>query len=399
MIPVGTNLKLKKVPLATISLIMVNWLIFIFFRWDYHKTYFWVRQYLFSVPGEQYPWQLVTSMFLHGGFLHILGNTYFLWVFGIFVEDKIGWKAYLFLYFLTGIAANLVHGMMVGMFMRDSLFIPTLGASGAVSGVMGVYLYRCYYSKIKFVISLWLPIRIQIPAVVVLGLWFLKDLLGGIDSIRGIYQNVAFWAHVGGFAAGLAASKYLRYGIEARIEKAEFIAETKTNQRIGYGEGVKVCKELLEKQPKNPELHLKLARAESRWKPSEQARRHYETAIRILLKADPRKAAEIFNEYWTKYLTVMEPRYQVPLSRLIYKHIGRDLAAKTLQTLIDTNQPPDSFMERAYLDLATIYSQLGRGDLAHYVYNKFLQKFPASRYKQFAEQKVGIGTQMNSFQG
>ncbi|NIO06196.1 MAG: rhomboid family intramembrane serine protease [Proteobacteria bacterium] len=149
MIPVGTNLKLKKVPLATISLIMVNWLIFIFFRWDYHKTYFWVRQYLFSVPGEQYPWQLVTSMFLHGGFLHILGNTYFLWVFGIFVEDKIGWKAYLFLYFLTGIAANLVHGMMVGIFMRDSLFIPTLGASGAVSGVMGVYLYRCYYSKEK----------------------------------------------------------------------------------------------------------------------------------------------------------------------------------------------------------------------------------------------------------
>ncbi|NIO06197.1 MAG: hypothetical protein GTN74_16810 [Proteobacteria bacterium] len=235
--------------------------------------------------------------------------------------------------------------------------------------------------------------------MVVLGLWFLKDLLGGIDSIRGIYQNVAFWAHVGGFAAGLAACMYLRYGIEARIEKAEFIAETKTNQRIGYGEGMQGCKELLEKQPKNPDLHLKLARAESRWKPSEEARRHYETAIRILLNIDPRKAAEIFDEYWTKYLTVMEPRYQVSLSRLICKHIDRDLAAKTLRALIDTSQPPDLFMERAYLDLAKIYSQLGRGDLAHYVYNKFLQKFPASRYRQFAEKKVGRGTQMTSLQG
>ncbi len=399
MIPVGTNLRLKRIPLTTVSLILVNWVIFIFLRWDYYKTYFWAQQYLFSVPGEQYPWQLVTSMFLHDGFWHILGNSYFLYVFGIFVEDKIGWKAYLFLYFFTGIGANLVHGIMVGLFMRDSLFIPSLGASGAVSGIMGVYLYRCYYSKIKLIISLWIPIRIQIPAVVVLGLWFLKDLVGGIDSIRGMYQNVAFWAHIGGFAFGLAACKYLKYGIEARKEKTQFIADTKTDRAVGYGEGIAACEKLLEEEPKNSGLHLKLARAKSRRRASEAGRRHYETAIKLLLRADAKQAAEIFAEYWAQYLRVMEPRFQVLLSRLIYKHVDPDLSAKTLQTLIEGNEPSDQAMEEAHLDLAAIYGRLGRGDLARYVYGLFLKRFPTSRYRQFAEKKLGAITRMTAVQG
>lgn len=389
MIPVGTNLNLRNIPWATIGLLLANWIIFVSLYVTYYDTEFLIRRYFWSLPGDQYPWQLITAMFFHGDIFHILGNSLFLWIFGAFVEDKLGWKAFLFLYFLTGIAAGLVHGTVTGLFTRKELFTPSLGASGAISGIMGIYLYRCQYSKIKLLISLWIPIRVQVPAVIVLSFWFLRDFIGGIDSIRGIGPDIAFWAHVGGFATGFGACKYLHYEIPARKEKLEFVAQTTLQQYEGYGEGIKACEKLLETDPENPELHLNLARAKSRWRASSEGKEHYEKAIKLLIGKAPEKAAEVFVEYWKKYLSILEPRFQVRLSLLINKNFNVDLAAKTLQILIESSQPLDIYMEQAYLNLAKIYGQqLGRKDLARYVFEKFLQKFPKSEHKGFVEKMV-----------
>jgi membrane associated rhomboid family serine protease len=329
---------------------------------------------------------LITALFFHANFWHLFGNSIYLWVFGIFVEDKLGWKAYLFLYFLTGIAAGLVHGIMVGLFMREKIFVPSLGASGAISGIMGIYLYRCYYSKIKLLVSIFLPIRIQIPAVVILGIWFLQDFMGGIDSIRGIYRNVGFWAHVGGFLSGFGACKYLHYEIQARKEKLEFVAETTLNRYVGYGEGIKAAEKLLETEPDNPELHLNLARAKTRFRASVEGKDHYEKAIKHFLERNPEKAVEAFIEYWGKYITVLPAKYQVRLSLLLNKNLHIDLSAHTLQALIDSDQPSDRHMEEAYLSLGKIYrEQLKRDDLAQYVYEKFWNKFPKSEHREFVE--------------
>jgi len=387
MIPVGTNLSRKHFPVVTVSLLLANWLIyFLFLKSDVH-TEFWVRRYFYSTPGDQYPWQLITSLFFHANFWHLLGNSIFLWVFGIFVEDKLEWKAYLYLYFLTGLASNLIHGSMVGIFMRESLFIPSLGASGAISGIMGIYLYRCHYSKIKLLISIWLPIRIQVPAAIILILWFLRDFIGGIDTIRGIHQNVAFWAHVGGFGAGLGTCKYLRYEVQARKEKLEFVADTTLDQYGGYEEGVKAAETLLKTDPDKPEIRLKLARVKSQFRASADGKAHYEQSIKLLLEKDPKKAMEAFIEFWNKYFTVLEPRYQLKLSRLLNKSLHFDLSAHTLQSLIEKDPPPDLYLEEAYLFLAKIYeAQLDRKDLARHVYEKFLEKFPRSRHREFVEQ-------------
>lgn len=387
MIPAGTNLKLKNIPLATICLLLVNWLIVGFLHGAYHDTKFWIIFYLYSIPGEQYPWQLITSMFFHADIWHLAWNSYFLLIFGIYVEDKLGWKAYLFFYLLTGIAADLVHGLMMATFMREELFIPSLGASGAISGVMGVYLYRCYYSKIKLLINpFWFPLRIQVPVVIFLPFWFLQDFIGGIKSITGIDQNIAFWAHVGGFAAGFGACKYLRYEREARKERLEFIAETTLNQYAGYGDGIEACEKLLQNDPENPELHLNLARAKSRMRATQEGKVHYEKAIRLLLDKDTERAAETFVEYWKKYLSVFETKYQVRMSLLLSKNGHFDLSALTLRALIDSNQPLDFHMEQAYLTLAKIYEeQFKRDDLARYVYEKFLEKFPESVNRGFVE--------------
>ncbi len=389
MLPVGTNLSLKRTPWATLGLLFLNWIIFGSTYGNYHHINFWISRYLFFVPGEQYPWQLITSMFLHGDIFHILGNSLYLWIFGVFVEDKLGWKAYLFLYLLTGIAADLVHGTITALFMRNELFVPGLGASGGISGIMGVYLYRCYYSKIKLLISLWTPIRIQVPAVIILSIWFLRDFMGGIDSIRGFGADIAFWAHVGGFAAGFGACKYLHYEIPARKEKLEFVAETSLQQYTGYGKGIEATEKLLANDPGNPELHLNLARAKSRWWATPEGKEHYEKAIKVLLEKDPEKVAEVFVEYWKKYLSTLEPRYQVRISLSLNKNRNVDLAAKTLQQLIDGNHNSDIHMEQAYLSLAKIYiEQLSRKDLAGYVYEKFLEKFPDSERRGFVEKML-----------
>lgn len=390
VIPVGTNLNLKRFPWVTIILLFVNWLLFITFSRDFYSIDFWLTRYLYAVPGEQYPWQLVTSMFFHVSLLHILGNSLFLLVFGPPAEDKLGWRDYLFLYFFTGISANLLHGMMSGLFLRDELFIPSLGASGAISGVMGIYLYRCYYSKIKLMFHLLLPYRIKIPGYIILPLWFAQDFMGGIDSIRGIGRNIAFWAHVGGFAAGFGASKYLQYEIQAKKEKLEFVAENTLKTFTGNGEGIEAAETLLKMNPDNPELHLGLAEAKSRWRASLEGKAHYEKAIKLLLEKEPQKAMEVFIEYWGKYLNVLEAKYQVRLSLLLSRNGEIDLSAHTLQTLINSNHPLDLHMEEAYLSLGKIYrEQLNRDDLARYVYETYLLKFPESAHKQFIERILG----------
>jgi len=388
MIPVGTNLKLKHLPWATLSLLALNWVIFLFHQEFDYEIDFWIWRTFFTIPGELFPWQLITSAFFHASFLHILGNSLFLLVFGPFLEDKVGWKAYLFLYLLTAVAASLVHNTMTGIFLREKIFVPSLGASGAISGIMGVYLYRCYYSKIKLMIGLFIPIGFKLPAYVILPLWFLQDFIGGIDSIRGIHQNVAFWAHVGGFAAGFGSSKYLQYGVQAQKEKLQFVAETTLEEYAGYGEGILASEKLLESDPENPELHLGLARAKSRWRASQEGKDHYEKAIRLFLKVDPEKAGDTFIEFWGKYFSLLEPAFQVRLSLLLEKE-SPDLSAVTLQSLIDVNSSQDLFIEEAHLNLARIYRRgLGRDDLARAVYEKFLQRFPETEKREFVEKVI-----------
>lgn len=142
---------------------------------------------------------LLTSMFLHAGWLHVLGNMLFLWVFGGSVEDRLGHFPYLFFYLVCGVGSGLFH-----VLLNWGSKIPTIGASGAISGVMGAYIVLFPRSRIltlvPILIVLW-PIRL--PAVLLLGYWFVLQFLSGIGSLGVANQGgVAWWAHVGGFLLG-----------------------------------------------------------------------------------------------------------------------------------------------------------------------------------------------------
>jgi membrane associated rhomboid family serine protease len=138
-------------------------------------------------------------MFLHGGWLHLLGNMWFLWVFGNNVEDAMGKARFLLFYLLSGALAAGTQA-----FVNPASAIPMVGASGAISGVMGAYIVLYPRVHVHMLVFLGIFItRIRVPAVFMLGYWFLLQLLGGIPTLAQESGGVAFWAHAGGFVAGL----------------------------------------------------------------------------------------------------------------------------------------------------------------------------------------------------
>jgi membrane associated rhomboid family serine protease len=142
---------------------------------------------------------LVTSMFLHGGWLHVLGNMLFLWVFGGSVEDRLGHFTYFLFYMVCGVGSGLFHTII-----NWGSKIPTIGASGAISGVMGAYIVLFPRSRILTLIPVFIIFfTVRLPAILILGYWFILQFLSGVGSLGVTDQGgVAWWAHVGGFLLG-----------------------------------------------------------------------------------------------------------------------------------------------------------------------------------------------------
>jgi membrane associated rhomboid family serine protease len=153
--------------------------------------------YSACVLGAERSWFTpLTSMFLHGGWFHLIGNMWFLWLFGNNVEDSMGHVRYLVFYLLSGLAAAAVQ-----TFMNPASVLPMVGASGAISGIMGAYIVLYPRVRVHMLVVLVIFVtRIVVPAYLMLGYWFVLQLLGGSMASEG--GGVAFWAHIGGFLAG-----------------------------------------------------------------------------------------------------------------------------------------------------------------------------------------------------
>ncbi|HEX5962830.1 MAG TPA: rhomboid family intramembrane serine protease [Gemmatimonadales bacterium] len=178
--------------------------------------------------GDEQTWFTpITSMFLHGGWFHLIGNMWFLWVFGNNVEDSMGHFRFLAFYILCGLAAAAAQ-----TFMHPSSAIPMVGASGAISGVMGAYIVLYPRVRVHMLVILGIFItRIVVPAYLMLGYWFLLQLIGG-GLASGSEGGVAFWAHAGGFVAGALLIHVFR---DSELV-AKHRALARTTDRLGYRE-------------------------------------------------------------------------------------------------------------------------------------------------------------------
>ena len=156
---------------------------------------------------------LITSMFMHGGFAHLFGNMLFLWIFGDNLEHSMGHVRYLVFYLVCGVLASLAHVFTTVMFatQESSLLIPSLGASGAISGVLGGYLLLHPTRRVTVILFRFLT---DVPAYVAIGIWFAFQLISGLGLLGGGSQQggVAYAAHIGGFIAGLVLVKVFTIG-------------------------------------------------------------------------------------------------------------------------------------------------------------------------------------------
>jgi membrane associated rhomboid family serine protease len=153
---------------------------------------------------------LFTAMFMHGGWAHLLGNMLYLWIFGDNLEDRMGHGRYLLFYLATGVLASLAH-VFASVLFGDNLQIPSLGASGAIAGVLGGYLVLFPRRRVTVLV---LRIVTQVNAFIAVGLWFVYQLVGGLGTISGSSDGVAYAAHIGGFIAGVVLIKLFTVGRE-----------------------------------------------------------------------------------------------------------------------------------------------------------------------------------------
>lgn len=211
MFPVGDdNYPRRGFAFFTLALVALNVLVFLYeATLDPQQLQEFVTTYG-MIPAEIQRgddlYTLITSMFVHGGWAHIIGNMLFLWVFGDNIEHRLGPLLFLLFYIGTGLAASAAH-----IYTNQGSTIPSVGASGALSGVLGAYLVMYPTNRIRLLI---LRVGIvSVPALLFLGIWFIQQLISGVaalsvDTVQ--TTGVAFWAHIGGFVAGAALAVPLR---------------------------------------------------------------------------------------------------------------------------------------------------------------------------------------------
>ena len=206
MIPVRDTIKTHRTPVVNYALIGINVVVFLWMFLNSGRIEQIYDQYAL-VPASfsnglnfKSIFNIFTSMFMHGGWMHLIGNMLYLWIFGDNIEDRLGSGKYLAFYLLGGIAAAVLQ-----ILVNPSSTIPMVGASGAIAAVLGAYLVlypnRKVYTFIP--IGFWTRLRL-VPAILVLGMWFLLQLINGVGSL-GVADNggTAYFAHIGGFVFGM----------------------------------------------------------------------------------------------------------------------------------------------------------------------------------------------------
>ena len=215
MLPLRDNVPTRRFPVVTVALIAANVLVFIWeaagtplehdvLRYGYYPCSL-VQPCLPPAPLQHLPWYEggFSSMFMHGGWIHLLGNMLFLWIFGNNVEDALGPVRFLLWYVAAGVAATALQTWVTLQFAgQTQASIPNVGASGAIAGVLGAYLVLLPRAKVLTLVGWFL---VEVPALVFLGVWFFFQLWSGHYAVTHPQSGggVAFFAHIGGFAFGM----------------------------------------------------------------------------------------------------------------------------------------------------------------------------------------------------
>jgi membrane associated rhomboid family serine protease len=379
MIPVATNVERQNLPRATLILIGINTLVFIVELLLPDDALMMLVQNLGFGPASRNPVVPLTSMFLHGDIFHIAFNMLFLWVFGSPVEERVGSRNFLIYYFGAGIAAGFLN-LIMEIIARPDSTIPMIGASGAISGIMALFLYRCFYSKMKLVVHIFLlPQQFNIPVIPLILFWFLKDVFFGIITMTH-QSGVAHWAHVGGFIFGIVVGRIKRYGQDGQVEWMREKILKKLENGGGWKSAEKDLLKLLKVAPDDPEVQHDLARLYANNKNPKLSERHYRLAVQRYFLSDPVSAAYAVLEHLETDSGPMDIQYNLKASHALVEAQEFEDAHKVLRSVLKCDDTKGLLLERSLVLFIKLSQHLDKEDDANEGLKVLTAKFPDSKY-------------------
>ena len=372
--------KYKDIPWITYLLILIN--VFIFYLVMPSLSDATLDNLIF-VPTDPSFINTLTSifsnMFLHGSGWHLWGNMLFLWAIGTVLEKRLGHGWLTGIYLATGVVANLI-AVVMGVWIFGTL-THGLGASGAISGLMGIYAVRCYFKTMVFpfpVLGLFafifpISLKVRMNALVIVSLYFWADLSSGIDQLQGIVtDNISYWSHIGGVLAGLLLAYRINLGQEAVSEKRLDTARTVLGGKSWQDEsiGEEAVREYLLDNPEDIEALLLLARKVSKFRLPDEGRNLYQQSIQLLLRSDLDEAVTVFKEYFDKYQIPLDPKLQIRLSALIERTGNLNFSTRSLEMLLDKAELSAEQRHKCLFHCARLCEKMGLEEAAEMYRNR-----------------------------
>jgi len=304
IVPYDTERPNKTLPYSTAALIAVNLAVYIY-QYFFANPVRIINTYGFT-PADPTWYGALTSEFVHSGFSHLAGNMMFLWVFGRDVEDALGHYFFVLLYLVGGLGADVMHATVVSAADPAAAQVSLVGASGAISAIMGLYAVRFYRTNVLvwYVWGLWFFYwrtgTFKVKAGWFIGLWFVWQALAGfVTAAMKIPSGVAYWGHVGGTFVGLLAAILIGSPKEAKVEYQVEDAKSAEASGAGGASGSAIYQwgRVLNTDPTNIEAHLKIGEAYARGGQVENAANHLTIAFSLLAERGNReKAAAAYAE-------------------------------------------------------------------------------------------------------
>ncbi len=378
----------EHVPWVTYSLILVN--ILVFYLFELHVDPALIFNQLVFLPYQpnllNVPFSAFSSLFIHGSHAHLWGNMLFLWAVGTVVERRIGQLRFSLFYLAAGLASNVTF-LLACVIAGTPVHI--LGASGAIAGVMGLFAVRCYFKSMVFplpilgIFSLILPIslKVRLNSLVIIGLFFLADLNGGIQQLTGNNSsNVGHWAHIGGMICGIILGLVFKLNEDAVTERHMEIGSQATYANIGSGngDGAESLRLVLKKDPENIEALLLLARLRSKFSATEEGDLLYQKVIPMLARSRPEEAMIAFYDYFKLYAKGLDAPTMYRLANIFHRQQDFEMSSRCLEILCKDKNTPAQVLEKALFQCARTFETMGLTDAARQYYQRCIESFPDS---------------------
>lgn len=385
-----TDLGIKQLPRGTIFLILANLLIYILVPSSI------VNQLAFFPAGKAGPGHIFisvfTSAFIHGSIPHLLGNMLFLWVFGSVLETRIKTKRFLLAYFFSIVASNLTF-FIISCFQVGPANIQFaianyhgIGASGAVSGIMGVFVVRCFFAKLSltlpFLFFPFISVSFRVNAAVLIALFFAIDIAGSVHQFQGNWE-IDYWAHIGGYIGGMFLGYLMGLQREAIHEALHVKAKRYSKSEYLYPEAIKTYREILEKEGEDPEaleFFFHLHRFDS-----QKGGELFARWVNALASKDFDRAKRVVDEHYPRHVNHLSGKMLLSLGTE-YSRNAQFAEAKLCLELASQKSGP--WQKKALLGLAEVYANMSLKELARSAYQQIVEQYPGTEFSRQAIAKL-----------